>query len=137
MVRLACLAPAPGVYAVRVQLPGDVAKAGRIDGVLAKVVESLPEVDRSGSILSMGPSEWAVFGGMLNYGHVPTFHDDGLPTPRVETHIFEFDGDLRGRVIKVEWIERLRDEQKFGGVDDLVAQLRQDEQRARKILGMG
>ena len=131
------LLPAPGVYAVRVQLPGDVARAGRIDGVLAKVVESLPEVDRSGSILSMGPSEWAVFGGMLNYGHVPTFHGDGLPTPRVEAHIFEFDGDLRGRVIKVEWIERLRDEQKFGGVDDLVAQLRQDEQRARKILGMG
>jgi len=130
------LLPTPGVYAVRIQLPGDVAKAGGTDGVLAKVVESLPEVDRSGGILSMGPSEWAVFGGMLNYGHVPTFHRLGLPLPRVEAHIFNFDGDLRGRTVKVEWVQRLRDEQKFNGVADLVSQLHQDEEQAREILAM-
>ena len=130
------LLPAPGVYAVRVQLPGDAASAGSEDGELARVEEILPEIDRSGSILSMGPSEWAVFGGMLNYGHVPTFHDTGLNKPRVEAHIFDFDGDLRGRTIKIEWIRRLRDERKFGGIETLVRQLGQDEVAARQALGM-
>lgn len=130
------LLPAPGVYCVRVQVPGDAATAGSCAGELARVEEILPEVDRSGSIMGMGPSEWAVFGGMLNFGHVPTFHTDGLTKPRVEVHIFDFDGDLRGRTVKVEWMERLRDEQKFEGVGDLVAQLGRDEKAARRALGM-
>jgi riboflavin kinase/FMN adenylyltransferase len=128
------LLPAPGVYAVKVHLPGDVAEAGRRDGELGRVVETLPEVDRSGSIVSMGPREWVVFGGMLNFGHVPTFHEGGLPEPRVEAHVFEFDGDLRGRTIKVEWLQRLRPERRFAGPDELIAQLRRDEQEARALL---
>jgi len=129
------LLPAPGVYAVRVQVPGDAAAAGARNGILARVVENLPEVDRSGSILTMGPSEWGVLGGMLNYGRVPTFHGAGLPTPRVEAHIFDFDGDLRGRTVKVEWMQKLRDERKFDSVADLVAQLHEDEKQARRIIG--
>jgi len=129
------LLPAPGVYAVRVQLPGDVAEVGARNGVLTKVIETLPEVDRSGSILSMGPSEWAVFGGMLNFGRVPTFHAEGLPKPRVEAHIFDFDGDLRGRTIKIEWMRMLRQEKRFGSVKDLTSQLKQDEVDAREVLG--
>jgi riboflavin kinase/FMN adenylyltransferase len=129
------LLPAPGVYAVRVQIPGDAARASCRHGVLERVVETLPETDRSGAILSTAPSEWAVFGAMLNYGTVPTFHADGLAVPRVEAHLFDFDGDLRGRTVKVEWIRRLRAEKKFAGVEELVAQLRRDEQEARQIVG--
>ncbi|MFO7654398.1 MAG: bifunctional riboflavin kinase/FMN adenylyltransferase [Candidatus Krumholzibacteriia bacterium] len=128
------LLPKPGVYAVRVQLPGDVAQAGRRNGVLGWVHEPMPEIDRSGVILSSAESEWAVFGGMLNYGKVPTFHSDGLTTPRVEAHVFEFDGDLRGRTVKVEWMERLRDERKFAGVDELTDQLARDSAQARRAL---
>ena len=130
------LLPKPGVYAVRVQLPGDAAAAGKQDGELGKVIETLPEVDRSGSMLSMAPAEWTVFGGMLNFGRVPTFHEEGLEKPRVEVHIFAFSGDLRGRTVKVEWMQRLRDEQKFASVADLVAQLHRDEEQARAVLGL-
>jgi riboflavin kinase/FMN adenylyltransferase len=128
------LVPAPGVYAVRVQIPGDAARAGGKDGVLARVTEALPEVDRQGDLVSAARSEWAVFGGMLNFGKVPTFHGGGLASPRLEVHVFEFDGDLRGRTVKVEWIARLRDERKFTGVAALVNQLHQDETVARRIL---
>ncbi|MFH1845107.1 MAG: bifunctional riboflavin kinase/FMN adenylyltransferase [bacterium] len=128
------LLPAPGVYAVKVQLPGDVARVGAKNGILGRVTESLPELDRNGSVLSMAPSEWAVCGGMLNFGRVPTFHDSGLPVPRVEAHIFDFDGDIRGRTVKVEWLSRLREEQKFDSVAELVKQLELDEQAARAVI---
>ena len=127
------LLPACGVYAVRVQVPGDVVKAGT-SGVLGHVTESLPEVDLHGDLLSSAREPWAVFGGMLNFGFVPTFHGAGLPEPRLEVHIFGFDGDLRGRNIKVEWIRRLRPERKFSGSEELTRQLNLDEAETRKIL---
>ncbi len=124
------LLPAPGVYAVRVQVPGDVVAAGG-NGCLATVEEGLPEVDRQGDILSPGHARWRIYGGMLNFGRVPTFNTGGLPVPRIEVHVLDFAGDLRGRTVKVEWLARLRDERRFAGVDELVAQLRQDEAAAR------
>ena len=101
------------------------------NGCLATVEEGLPEVDRQGDILSPGHARWRLYGGMLNFGHVPTFNTGGLAIPRIEVHIFDFVGDLRGRTVKVEWSTRLRDEQRFGGIDELVAQLRCDEAAAR------
>ena len=61
------LLPAGGVYAVRVQVPGDAVAAGST-GVLDTVTETLPEVDRNGDLLSSAPARWSVFGGMLNFG---------------------------------------------------------------------
>jgi riboflavin kinase/FMN adenylyltransferase len=127
------LLPAPGVYACRVQISGDVA-CGNGDGMLGFTTEALPEVDRHGDILSPGHGRWRLFGGMLNFGRVPTFHDGGLALPRIEVNLFDFAGDLRGRTIKVEWLARLRDERKFSGVDDLMTQLRSDEQAAREVI---
>lgn len=128
------LLPQVGVYAVRVQVPGDCAPPGG-PGQLGRRTESLPEVDRHGELLSSAQGDWAVFGGMLNHGYVPTFHGGGLPTPRVEVNIFGFEGDLRGRNVKVEWVERLRGEATFAGVDELTAQLARDGERARAVLG--
>ena len=71
---------------------------------------------------------------MLNFGHVPTFHDGGLELPRIEVNVFDFQGDLRGRTVKVEWLRRLRDERRFDGVEDLIGQLRRDEAQARQVL---
>jgi len=127
--------PAPGVYAVKVQVPSEVVTSG-IRGVQRRVTETLPEVDLNGDILSAAPSDWTVFGGMLNFGHVPTFHGDGLVEPRIEANIFGFEGDLRGRNVKVEWIRHLRSEKKFDGADQLVEQLKQDEDHARRVLGL-
>jgi len=129
------LLPKTGVYAVRVQVPGDCAPTGG-PGQLGRVTEALPEVDRNGDLLSAAPGDWAVYGGMLNYGFVPTFHGGGLPTPRIEANIFGFEGDLRGRNVKIEWIERLRGEVAFDGVESLKAQLARDGQQARSVLGI-
>lgn len=129
------LMPESGVYAVKVQVPGDVVAPGT-PGVLERVTESLPEVDLQGDILSAAPSDWAVFGGMLNFGYVPTFHGDGLAEPRAEANIFGFSGDLRGRNVKVDWIRKLRSERKFNGPAELVTQLKLDEEQARQVLGL-
>ena len=112
---------------------GDVAPEGG-EGELARVRESLPEVDMNGDLLSTASADWAVYEGMLNFGYVPTFHGDGLPEPRIEVNIFGFDGHLRGRNVKVEWIERLRGERKFAGVAELTAQLGRDREAAREAL---
>ncbi len=71
---------------------------------------------------------------MLNFGIVPTFHGPGLPEPRVEANIFGFEGDLRGRNVKIDWIRHLRSEKKFDGAAQLVEQLKQDEEHARRVL---
>lgn len=127
------LLPSRGVYACRVQISGDVASR-RGDGVLGVTDEPLPEVDRQGDILSPGDGRWRLYGGMLNFGHVPTFHEGGLELPRIEVNLFDFRGDLRGRTIKVEWLARLRGERKFDGKDDLIRQLQTDEQQARDVV---
>ena len=127
------LLPAVGVYAVRVHVPGDAAPPGT-PGVLGRVTTGLPETDRDGNLTGTAPRDWAVFGGMLNHGTVPTFHGDGLPAPRVEAHLFDFDAELQGRTVKVEWLARLRAEERFAGVDALVRQLGKDAAAARRVL---
>jgi riboflavin kinase/FMN adenylyltransferase len=129
------LLPEPGVYAVRVQVPGDVVTAA-CSGALATVSESLPEVDLQGELLSSAASDWVVFPGMLNFGRVPTFHHLGLGEPRIEAHLMGFKGDLRGRNVKVEWVGRLRGEQKFAGAEELVAQLERDRSETLRVLGV-
>jgi riboflavin kinase/FMN adenylyltransferase len=62
-------------------------------------------------------------GGMMNQGPRPTFQDSRRI---LEAHIFDFDGDLYGEWVRIEWIERLRDIQRFGSVDQLKQQLEQD-----------
>ena len=133
------LLPEPGVYAVTVQVPAELSSELSSDqgngGIIGHSTETLPEIDSKGDLLGSGPGQWVVFGGMLNYGVVPTFHSEGLPTPRLEANIFGFDGDLRGRNVKIQFYKRLRGERKFAGREDLIQQLAVDEQQARKILG--
>ena len=54
--------------------------------------------------------------------------------PLLEAHLFDFDGDLYGRRIEVEFVARLRDEEKFADLPALVAQMRRDATQARAIL---
>lgn len=56
--------------------------------------------------------------------------------PLLETHLFDFDGDLYGRRIEVEFVARLRDEAKFDDLDALVAQMDRDAAAARDILNV-
>jgi riboflavin kinase/FMN adenylyltransferase len=69
--------------------------------------------------------------GVTNVGVRPTFGGLALV---VETHLLDFDGDLYGETLDVSFIERIRDEQRFDGVDALVGQIRRDVARARSLL---
>jgi riboflavin kinase / FMN adenylyltransferase len=70
-------------------------------------------------------------GGMLNQGPKPTF-EDGRRS--LEAHLFGFDGDLYGEWVRLEWVERLRDTQRFASVEALQQQLERDRSRALAVL---
>ncbi len=61
---------------------------------------------------------------ITNVGVRPTF--DGDKEPSIESYIFDFDGDLYGDVLRVRFLHRIRDEKKFGGIDELKAQIAKD-----------
>ncbi|MDR9415011.1 MAG: bifunctional riboflavin kinase/FAD synthetase [Gracilimonas sp.] len=71
------------------------------------------------------------YGGMLNIGVRPTFED---PARTIEVNIFNFNRDIYGDTIQVRFVDRIRDEQKFDGIDELKAQLGNDKERSLKIL---
>jgi riboflavin kinase/FMN adenylyltransferase len=63
------------------------------------------------------------FGAMLNIGFCPTF--DGK-TQSIELHILGYSDDLYGKTIEIRFCSRIRGEQKFDKVENLVAQLEKD-----------
>lgn len=68
---------------------------------------------------------------VANIGVKPTFGGSELS---VEIHLLDFQGDLYGRELRVQFLERLRAEQRFGSVAELVEQIRRDTQAARAVL---
>lgn len=64
-----------------------------------------------------------VYYGATNIGYNPTVNGDKLS---IETNILEFDEDIYGQVIKIEFLERIRDEKKFNSLEELKAQLKKD-----------
>ncbi|MEF2965164.1 bifunctional riboflavin kinase/FAD synthetase [Paenibacillus sp. M1] len=71
--------------------------------------------------------------GVMNVGVKPTFHDDAL-RPSLEIHLFDFHSDLYGESLLVEVYEFIREERKFAGVDELVAQITKDAETAKQLL---
>jgi riboflavin kinase/FMN adenylyltransferase len=103
------LLPAVGVYAVRARLVPD------------------------------GPP----LAGAANLGLNPTFRPDvalagaaGQPPLSLEVYLLEFDQDIYGRRLRVEFVHRLREERRFPGVEALKAQITNDVAQARRLLGM-
>jgi riboflavin kinase/FMN adenylyltransferase len=103
------LLPAVGVYAVRARL--------------------LPD----------GPP----LAGAANLGLNPTFRPEvalagaaGQPPLSLEVYLLEFDQDIYGRRLRVEFVHRLREERRFPGVEALKAQIANDVAQARRLLGM-
>lgn len=72
-----------------------------------------------------------VVDGVLHLGPRPTFA--GLP-PSIEMHLFDFNGDLYGERVRVDFIARIRDIARFESVDALVHAMEADCQRARRSL---
>ncbi len=71
--------------------------------------------------------------GVANIGYSPTFDDHEYT---VEVHILDFNDNIYGENIRVNFIERLRDEKKFSGIPELSEQIRKDIIRAREITSL-
>lgn len=72
-------------------------------------------------------------GGMMNQGPRPTVGD---MTRTLEAHLFDFEGDLYGQWVKLEWVARLRDVQRFESLDALRRQLAKDREAALAALAV-
>jgi riboflavin kinase/FMN adenylyltransferase len=71
------------------------------------------------------------YSGVCNIGFRPTFNGHRR---QVEAHLIGFQGDLYGKEISLEFVERLRDERRFQSVEELVAQITSDIQHAERLL---
>ena len=71
---------------------------------------------------------------MANIGHRPTIGDRTEDERIIEVNLFGFDSDLYGKEIRVHFIDRIRDEVKFNGLDELKTQLERDRNNAYKLL---
>jgi riboflavin kinase/FMN adenylyltransferase len=78
------------------------------------------------------PHQGQLWPGAANIGPNPTFGENAR---KIEVHLIGFQGDLYGRPLAVDFIERLRDTRPFGGVAELIEQLQRDIEQARRIAG--
>ena len=72
-----------------------------------------------------------LYGGMLNIGNNPTIEGKGRS---IEVNIFNFNKDIYNQDATIYFIERLRDEVKFNGIDELTKQLALDKMNSEKVL---
>jgi riboflavin kinase/FMN adenylyltransferase len=72
-----------------------------------------------------------VYQSITNIGSRPTFEND--ETTVIETHVLDFNRDLYGEKLRLGFVQRLRDEKKFDGVDALTAQIDADRRHARTL----
>lgn len=72
--------------------------------------------------------------GIMNIGIRPTV---GGKNQTIEVHLLDFNDDLYGKMIQIQIVYRMRDEQKFSSVEKLVSQIKQDEIRARELISRG
>lgn len=92
-----------------------------LDGIFAvRVRGAVDGIDRA-----------AALGGVASLGTRPTV---GGLEPLLETHLFDFSGDLYGRELEVEFVARLRDELRFDNVEAMVQQIHRDADAARAVL---
>lgn len=75
-----------------------------------------------------------IYDGFCNIGFRPTVNPIHAKLPLVEVNIFDFKQSIYGRKITVWFVQKLRDEMKFNGLDNLVKQLKSDREEARAAL---
>ncbi|MEO7066240.1 MAG: bifunctional riboflavin kinase/FAD synthetase [Rhodanobacter sp.] len=83
--------------------------------------------------VGLGESECS-WPGVASLGVRPTVNE--VSEPLLEVHLFDFEGDLYGQRMAVKFVAKLRDEQKFDGLEPLRAQMALDARQARERLGM-
>jgi len=118
VVRGAGRGKALGIPTANLRPTAEVLPAAGIYAARARIVDALG-----------GP--WPV---ALSIGTNPTFTGDGGGPVTVEAHLLDFEGDLYGRTLRLDVVQRLRDEKRFPGVDALMAQIAQDVAATRRVL---
>jgi riboflavin kinase/FMN adenylyltransferase len=86
---------------------------------------------KSGVYICRALLEGRAWGAVANVGVRPTF-EQGTDTPRVEAHLLDFEQDLYGQTLHLDFLARLRDEQRFPGIQALVEQIQRDIAQARQ-----
>ena len=86
-------------------------------------------VPRGGVYVSATLIEGGWRRSVTNIGTRPTFEKDSAE-PSIETYVMNWEGDLYGDVVRVRFLHRLRDERKFGSIDELKRQIANDRDRA-------
>lgn len=74
-------------------------------------------------------TEAGTFNGVCNVGLRPTFYEKEK-TPLIEVYLLDFNSDLYGETVTVTWYKKLRDEQKFNGIEALKSQIDRDKEEA-------
>ncbi len=114
-------------------VPGD--GRGRTIGIPTANLDIPPEriLPKVGVYACLACVDGQPYQAVSNIGMRPTF-TDGSVLPRLEAHLMDYQGDLYGKTIQVAFLARLRDEQRFSGVEALVAQINLDIRRAKRVL---
>ena len=73
-----------------------------------------------------------VHAACTNVGVAPTF---GREESKIEAHLLDFEGDLYGRIVEVRFLQRIRGERKFSGIEELKEQIGRDAEEARRLAG--
>ena len=92
---------------------------------------------RGGVFAALVEYEGRTYKAMANIGHRPTIGDRAEGDMLIEVNLFDFDGDLYGKEITVRFLDRIRDEIKFGSLQELKAQLEQDREKAYTLMQQG
>ncbi len=108
-------------------------KRGRLLGFPTANIKPRPDYLLPSAGVYAGTCQWddQFFKAMINIGNNPTFPDVDY---RLEAHLFGFDGDLYGKKVKIDFYQKLRNEQKFDGMDALKAQLEKDKLSSLQLL---
>ena len=106
---------------------------GRTIGIPTANVRTTAEtLPSSGVYCGWARTRHGDFKAMINIGSNPTFVHAGMVG--IEAHLLDFTGDLYGDEVRIDFIDRLRDEKKFSSAGELVAQIHSDIARGRQIL---
>ena len=94
-------------------------------------------IPRAGVYVTATLIEGAWRRSLTNVGTRPTFESDKAEEAAIETYVMDWAGDLYGDVVRVRFLHRLRDEQRFASVDELKRQIAYDRDRASKYFEHG
>jgi len=107
------IVPADGIYAVYVTISGQLSV---VSGQKGLATDNRP---------------LTIYKGMMSIGMNPTIENKGRS---MEVNIFDFDQDIYGKTIKVSFVKKIRNEEKFNNLDELKAALARDKETCLKLL---